>query len=184
MSLIPGKVVKEFEVKGKKVRIRYPKWEDLDQLHKYINSIIKERTFIGKQKPISRKDKIGWFSKEFERIENRDVVSIVAEVDGKFAGSSSIERKKLDANRHIGTLHVGLMKSFRGLGIGKEMVEILIKLAKKEMGIKMVDSSYYSMNKASEKLHRKCGFKEVGRIPNGCNYYGKYYDEIIMVKEV
>lgn len=184
MTFIPRKAIKEFEADGKKVRLRYPKKEDLDQFHKYINTIIRERTFIGLQKPISRNDEIEWFSKEFKKMEKEDVIRLVAEVGEKFAGSSSIERKELDVNRHIGILRIGMVKDFRGMGIGKEMVEILAKLAKKDMGIRMIESSYYGKNTASEKLHKRLGFREIGRIPKGCNYYGKYYDEIIMIKEV
>ena len=38
-------------------------------------------------------------------------------------------------------------------------------------------------NEAAKRLYEKCGFREIGCIPGGCNYYGKYHDEIMMVKQ-
>lgn len=184
MPFVPGKVVKEFEADGKKVRLRYPKWEDLEHLHKYINRMIKERTFIGRQKTISMKEETEWLSVAFKKLHEGKEILIVAEVEGRVAGSAEVKRKELDANRHMGTFGIGLLKEYREMGIGTQLTETLLGLARKKMGIKIVQSSYFSMNKASERLHKKMGFKEVGRIPKGCSHYGRYYDDVIMYKEV
>lgn len=184
MSFIPGNIVKEYEVDGKKVRLRYPKWEDLKHLHEYINSLVKERALIGMQKPISMENEIDWLSDKIKKAETGNVIMLIVEVNGKVVGSSEIKKKELDANKHVGTLAIGLRKEFRGMGIGKEMMNSLASIAKKELGIRIIESSYYELNNASERLHKSCGFKEVGRIPKGCNYYGKYRDEIIMYKEL
>jgi hypothetical protein len=46
-NFIPGKVIKTFITKkDTEVTIRYPKWEDLDEMTRYINEISKEDTFV------------------------------------------------------------------------------------------------------------------------------------------
>ena len=184
MTFVPGKVVKKFEVDGKKIGFRYPKKEDLDQLHKYINTVIKERAFIGRQKPISRKEETKWLSDTLKGLKKKDEIRLIVDIEGKVLGSGEVKRKELDANRHVGSFGITLLKECRNMGIGTRLADTLFRLAKKDMGIRIIQSSYYSMNKASEKLHNKLGFREIGKIPKGCNHYGKYYDEIIMIKEV
>jgi len=44
---IPGLIVKKFiSKKGKEIIIRYPKWEDLEELTRYANKLSKEDTFV------------------------------------------------------------------------------------------------------------------------------------------
>lgn len=184
MSFVPGKMIKEFEAEGKKVSLRYPKWEDLDHLHKYINSMVGERTFFARQKKVSRKDEIEWLSKTFKAMEKGDLIMIVAEVDGKVVGNAIVTKGEQDAKKHTGEFGIGIRKEYRRMGIGKELIETIIKIAKKEMGIRIVQLWCFSGNGGALKLYRKHGFREAGRIPKALNHYGKYNDEIIMYKEV
>lgn len=42
-----GKIIKKFKTKkGKEIVIRYLKWEDLDELTRYVNDLSKEDTFV------------------------------------------------------------------------------------------------------------------------------------------
>lgn len=41
-----------------------------------------------------------------------------------------------------------------------------------------------SDNLIAKHLYRKLGFKEAGKIPKGMKFKRKYYDEIIMYKEL
>jgi RimJ/RimL family protein N-acetyltransferase len=184
MSFVPGKVVKEFEAGGKRVRLRYPMWEDIDGLRRYINSVVREKTYIGRQKEVTRKQESEWLLDKIREMDNSNLIMMVAEVDGKVAGSSELRRNRLDACRHVANFGIGIGKDYRKLGVGTEMFGVLAEHGKKEMGTMIIVSSYCEKNEASRRLHDKCGFRQIGRIPKGCNYYGKYLDEIIVAKEI
>jgi phosphinothricin acetyltransferase len=58
------------------------------------------------------------------------------------------------------TVYVG--ESARGQGIGRSLLEALIEQSEKN-GIWMLQASIFPENVASVQLHRRCGFREVGR---------------------
>jgi len=184
----PGFVVEEFDVEknGKKhhVVLRYPRMDDADGLLKYINSLVDEKAYIGKQKKVTKKEEITFLKKIIKEMNEGKSIHVCVVVGGKVTGLGGIGRKPMDANRHVGTVGIGLAKKYRGLRIGKRLMETLCNEGRKRLSLRVVESSYYDGNKASENLHKSTGFSKAGRIPGGCNYYGKYIDEIIAVKKL
>ncbi|MCK4428843.1 MAG: hypothetical protein KAU95_00595, partial [Candidatus Aenigmarchaeota archaeon] len=81
--MLTGKIVKEFKVGEGFVRIRYPKFEDFEDLQKLINSLIDENTYIGIQKKIGRKGELEFITDLLKTIENKKSVALVSEVNGK-----------------------------------------------------------------------------------------------------
>lgn len=77
------------------------------------------------------------------------------------------------------TIHVRTDK--RGLGLGKQLLERLIALAK-EQGIHVMVGAFDSANVASLKLHEKYGFIEVARLPEIANRYGEWLTLVLMQK--
>jgi RimJ/RimL family protein N-acetyltransferase len=61
------------------------------------------------------------------------------------------------------------------MGIGTELIKTMESLARKQMKARLIELSYYEQNKASRHVYEKLGYKTVGRIPLGCNYYGEIY---------
>ena len=185
----PGFVVEEFDIKGKDgkkhhVVFRYPKMSDVDDLLKYINSLVDEKAYIGKQKKATKKEETAFLKRITKEMKDGKSIHVCVVVGGKVAGLGRIGRKPMDANRHVGTVGIGLAKKYRGLKIGKRLMEELLRQGRGALGLRIVESSYYDGNKASENLHKSTGFRRAGRIPEGCNYYGKYIDEIIAVKKL
>ncbi len=185
----PGEVIEEFEVKGKNgkrhnVVFRYPKMADVDDVLKYINALVDEKAYIGKQKNVTRKEETTFLKKIINEMEDGKSIHVCVVIGGKVVGLGRVGRKPMDANRHVGTIGIGLAKEYRGLKVGKMLMEELLRQGKHVMALRIAESSYYDGNKASENLHKSAGFRKVGRIPDGCNYYGKYKDEIITVKKL
>jgi RimJ/RimL family protein N-acetyltransferase len=180
----PGKVVKRFQRNGMDVTFRYPKWKDLPHAMEYINSLVEERAPIGMQKKVDLKKEKEWLSGVFRKMRKCDAVTLTVEINGMYAGTASISRNSLDANRHVCKVGIGLGKRFRGKGIGTELLETLVQQARDVLKCRIVELSYYEHNAIGKRVYEKCGFKEAGKIPKGCNFYGKYYDEIIMVRNI
>ena len=68
------------------------------------------------------------------------------------------------------------------MGIGRKLLNCVLKEAKNKLGMKIAELGVFEKNEIAKKLYRSCGFKKIGTIKGGYNYYGKYTDSIIMVK--
>lgn len=188
-KFIPGKVLKEFNTRsGEPAILRYTKWEDLDELTKYVNEVSRENIYVGfSGEQLSRKEEAAWLSKLFKDADANERVQVLCIVDGKLAGAGTVNTKTnmLRRYRHIATLGIMIRKKYRGDGIGTVMMGELIKQAKTFLrGIRMVELSVFAENKPAIKLYKELGFREVGRIPGGLKHRGKYQDDVIMVLKI
>ncbi len=182
--MLAGRVVERFEINGKKVVIRYPRFTDVKDLMEYYNSLIEERAFVGMQKKVSFEKELDWICNMLKNIETKKAVALVLEVDGKVVGMANVTRNKYDSQRHIGKLGIGIRKEFRGIGLGKRLMKAILREAKRILKLKIVTLEVYSPNKVAIRLYKKFGFKEVGRIKGGVDHYGKICDNIIMMKRL
>ena len=69
---------------------------------------------------------------------------------------------KRQVYRGVAELTVYVAESARGQGIGRALVEALI-IESERNGIWTLQASIFPENTASVELHRRCGFREVGR---------------------
>lgn len=176
-----GEVIREFVAKdGRRVILRTLKWEDLDDLLEFINSLIEEGANILKAEKVSRDEEIEWLSNIFKRIEKGEIFCVAAEVDGRLVANSEIIRGA-GYSRHVGIIGIAIKKGFRGIGIGTEMMKTLEEYARK-MGLKVLMLSVFANNTPAINLYKKMGFVETGRIPKRFFKDGNYIDEIIMTK--
>jgi len=183
---MPGKVLKSFKTRsGKNAILRYPKWEDLDDLTKYVNEISRENilvSFSGEQR--SKKEEAEWLANLFKDMEDNRRVQVLCCVDKETAGRGTIGTKTTMSkkNQHVAIVGIMIRKKYRGDGIGMVVMKELIEQAKTFLrGIRLIELSVFESNKPAIKLYKELGFKEVGRIPKGLKHRGKYYDEVLMV---
>ena len=90
--------------------------------------------------------------------------------------------KKEGAGSHLGEIGISLRREIRGKGIGKRLFAALIKEGKRVLGVKIATLQVFASNNIAQNLYKKFGFKKVGIIKKGLNYYGRYDDLVIMVK--
>lgn len=176
-----GEVIREFVAKdGRRVILRTLKWEDLDDLLDFINSLVEEGANILRTEKVSREEEIEWLSGIFKRLEKGEIFCVAAEVDGRLVANSEI-LKGTGNSRHVGVIGIAIKKGFRGIGIGTEMMKALQEYARK-MGLKVLTLSVFANNQHAINLYKKMGFIETGRIPKRFFKDGAYIDEIIMTK--
>lgn len=180
--MISGKIIKKFNLGGKEIVFRYPRFDDLDGLLKSINSLVEERAMMSTQKKLSRREEMKWLAERLTEIENKGVVFLVVEWNGKIMGSAGVTKRENPPSNHIGDLGISLRKEIRGRGVGKKLIREIIKEAKENLKIKIVVLEAFGENKIAQNLYRKVGFKELGRIKKGIKHYGKYKDRVLMVK--
>jgi RimJ/RimL family protein N-acetyltransferase len=176
-----GQVLQEFSVKGgRKIVLRTPRWEDLDDLLELINSIVDEGAEISRDEKVSREEEIDWLSGLLARLERGKTFFLVAEVKGRIIASSDINRQ-IGFQKHVGVVGIVIKKGFRELGIGTAMMRVLIEQAKK-MGMKILTLTAFASNKRAMHVYEKVGFVQTGLIPKKHLKQGKYIDEVIMTK--
>jgi len=89
-----GQTLRTFSAKdGRRVVLRTPKFEDLDDCLEVINSLVDEGADIGREVKASRDEEADWLAKKLAEVEQEKTIFIVAEVDGRFAGSSEVSWK-------------------------------------------------------------------------------------------
>jgi len=176
-----GEVIREFIAKdGRKVVLRPLKWEDLDELLDFINSLVEEGADIIRAEKVSREEEIEWLSRTLACMEKGEVFCLAAEVDGRVVANSEIIMGT-GYSKHVGVIGIGIKKEFRGVGIGTEMVKALEEHARK-IGLKVLTLAVFANNQHAINLYNKMGFVETGRVPKRFFKDGVYIDEIIMTK--
>ena len=80
---------------------------------------------------------------------------------------------------HIGGLGMGVLKDFRGQGIGKRLLQATIDGARR-IGLEKIELSVYSSNEAAIALYRSLGFVEEGLKKRGRLVEGIYDDVLLM----
>ena len=140
MKFKEGKVIEKFKDRnGREIIIRYPKKSDLRQIWKYQNKIIMETEFNNRLTPFNSKDKDKWWTnKKLNEINKKNLIWLFAEHDGKIVGDCCVVREKSQVSAHTGTYGTCVLRSYWGSGIGKRMTQIIFDLAKKEMGLEMI----------------------------------------------
>ncbi|MBU0476567.1 GNAT family N-acetyltransferase [Patescibacteria group bacterium] len=178
------KIIEKFNLEGKEIIFRYPKLKDLEGLLDIINSLVEEKAMLTVQKKKTKREEKKWFLNKLKKIGSKKAISLVVQIEEKAMGSVFIEKGERISEDHAGKLGISLRKEIRGKGIGKKLLNEAIKEAKKILKIKIVRLRTMGNNKIAQNFYKKSGFKEIGRIKNGFTYYGKYVDEVIMVKYI
>lgn len=179
-----GKVVFEGKTKdGQEIIIRYPAKTDLQAMWEYINALSKERTFIRFQgEEISLEDEEKYLNSFLEKISQRKAVKLLVICDEKIIGISDVTMKDL-AQKHIGVFGITVAKNFRGQGIGKMLMELMLKEAQKNLlQLEIIILDVFGSNNLAKKMYQKFGFVEYGLLPKGLKLEKGYADDVLMYK--
>lgn len=167
--------------KGKEIGIRYLCEDDTKDLLELYNSLVEEKAFTIAIKKFNLKQEKEFIDNCLEDIEKGDAIFLVAEYNNKTIGVVSI-KKQDSLKEHVGDLGIIIASDFRSEGLGKELIKECIKEAKKILKIKIITLNVFSDNKNAIILYKKLDFNENGIIKKGLNHFGRYKDEIAMVK--
>jgi ribosomal protein S18 acetylase RimI-like enzyme len=176
-----GKSIVSFKAKdGRKVVLRTPRWEDLDDFLELINSLVDEKADILRNERVSREEEIDWLSKVLSRLEKDETFYMVAEVNEKVVGVSEISTRS-GYEKHVGVIGIAIRSGFRDLGVGTHMMQALVEQARK-MGLKVLTLSAFATNKRAIHVYEKARFVQTGSVPKKIFKDGDYIDEIILTQ--
>lgn len=181
IQLSPGTFLYIFTAKdGREVTLRTPKWDDLDDMLEFINSLVEEEAMVARHTKVTREQEIDWLADNLKKLEKGQHISIVAEVDGKMVGSCGIN-PMFGRMSHLGSLGISVKEGYREIGIGMN----LMKEAEKHaiyMRLKSMKLEVFENNEPAIVLYEKRGYKITDRVPGAILYKGEYLDSIIMTK--
>jgi RimJ/RimL family protein N-acetyltransferase len=183
MKFREGEVFEEFEAGEKTVIFRTLKRSDLKECHRHINSLIRGKAYISLERELTFGQEKKWLRRELEANRKGTKVTVVIESRGKIIGTGEIWKGENSASAHKCNLGIGLSKD-RGKGIGYRLMMTLERLAVERLQCEVMAFWLYEKNAAARGLYAKCGYRKAGRIPRGLKLRGKYYDELIMVKDI
>lgn len=166
--------------KKPKIEIRPPKMSDLNSLLTLINSLVEERAMITVQK----KNTLEQEKEYLERIiKDKESIHLFLIIDGEVMGNVRIARLR-GAKSHIGELGISIKKEARGLGFGEKLMNEILTQAIKKFKLKIILLEVHYRNKIAQGLYKKMGFKKIGVIKKGIQYYENYEDYIVMAKHI
>jgi RimJ/RimL family protein N-acetyltransferase len=171
--------------KGRKIVIRYPIKEDASKFCDYINILSKEKTFIrfqGEQVSLEYEEK--YIENQLKKIHNHESVGLIVVCDNKIIGISLVDTKG-KTESHEGGLSISIAKDYRGGGIGKKLMQLILKEAEKNIPqLRIISLGVFGNNPIAKKMYETFGFREYGRLPKGSLHKGIYVDHVYMYKNI
>lgn len=181
-----GKVVFEgLSNKGNKIIVRYPNKDDAPLMRDYINTLSKEQTFIRFQgEKVSLGHEAKYIRSQLKRITKKTTVELLVFCNNTLMGISSVDMKD-KTESHEGVFGISLAKEYRGEGIGKKFMQLVLEEAEKNIPqLRIVTLGVFENNPLAKSMYEKFGFKEYGRLPKGILHKGEYVDHIYMYKNI
>ncbi len=176
-----GTILREFEARdGRKVTLRTPTWEDLDDMLDFINSLDEEEAMILMETKQTRDQEVDWLARALSNMEKDRQVRVVAEVDGKMVGQCEVA---LGAGRksHVGTLGISVKQGYRDVGIGQELMREAERHGGR-LGLEKILLEVFATNDRAIHVYEKIGYRVVGCVPGEVKYKGEYVDGVYMYK--
>ena len=174
----------------KKVTLRVLRWEDLDSLLTFINSLVNEKQedtksalYTGFDRKVTREEEAKWLAQTLATIEGGSVINMVADIDGKIIANGDVTRGSYKDTHHHGHLGLTMISKYRGQGIGRRMIETLVKESRK-VGLRTLDAEFLAENETAQRAYEKAGFKQAGIIPHKVFRNGRYFDGLVMAREL
>lgn len=171
--------------KGNKIIICYPTKDDARIFCDYINTLSKEKTFVRFQgEEVSLESETKYLNSQLERIDRNQSVELLVFCNNKLIGISSIDMKD-KTESHEGVFGISIAKEYRGEGIGRKFMQLVLGEAEKNMlQLRIVTLGIFGNNTLAKRMYESFGFREYGRLPLGSLHNGKYVDHIYMYKNI
>jgi len=183
-----GHVYETFTAKdGRKIILRTLAAGDLRECVRFVNEFVKERASnrdlgVLMDTRTTRKSEGKWLAKNLEAISRGTAFNVAAFHNGRLVGNCGVSRGQFHDTRHSGTLGIAILDGYRGVGLGRRMLQVLLQVSK-EGGVPLVELSVLSVNERAIALYRDLGFRKYGSIPGKIRRGGRSIDEVVMFRQ-
>lgn len=166
------------------IELRVPTSADKTGLKAVCNAI--DRTYLSDRLPYPYTDESAdWWMNMISENEGKSGVWRVIYVDGRLAGTISVEQKS-DVFRKDAEIGYMLSTEYWSQGIATEAVKQICKIAFETLDIIRITGMYYEPNVASKRVLEKAGFEQEGIMRNAVVKGDKVYDLCVtgLLKEI
>jgi len=166
-------------LQGDRVTLRAVERTDLGAIHAMRNDPSLEGLVYGAPVPRSLAELEAHFEAEQAiPAEQRDEAKFVIDRAGTVAGRCDL----FEIDRVSGTARIGVTVAadHQGDGLGTETVELLLRYAFRDLGLRRVWCDILADNTRSIRMCEKCGFVEEGRLRGHYWYDGAQRDAVVM----
>ena len=155
--------------------IRRTQPSDAEAFAESVASVARERKYLATVDgfPLDRARAL------LQRIADENLPQVIALCGDIVVAWCDIVPKTNAGYTHVGTLGMGVLKEWRGTGIGRKLIGECLEMAR-AMGLEKVELTVYADNTAAIRLYESVGFRHEGRRPASRKLDGVYQDEILM----
>ena len=157
------------------VVIRQISEEDIESLHACLDRVARERKYLG----FTQAAPIEETRKSLMEDMERGVIRLIALDDSNVVGWCHIRPDRWEGFTHAGWLGMGVLKEYRGQGIGSALLHQALAEARR-LGLERVELSVFASNSSAIRLYKKFRFEIEGRKKRARKLDGSYDDIIVM----
>jgi ribosomal protein S18 acetylase RimI-like enzyme len=157
------------------IRIRAISEKDSEGFHACLGAVSRERKYLGILEAPTLENTRKWLEEGIKQGEIR----LVALSSSQIVGWCDIETHTREGFRHVGKLGMGILKDYRGQGLGRALLEATLAAAR-EQKLERVELEVYASNLVAIRLYETYGFQLEGRKQKARKLDGSY-DDIIVV---
>ncbi|MBO9168286.1 GNAT family N-acetyltransferase [Rhizobium sp. L245/93] len=149
--------------------------EDMEACHGCLAVVAEEGLWLSRLNapPIDR------YASWWESMRIRQAPQAVATVDGRVIGWCDISPLDGPLHAHIGSLGIGIVPGYRGLGLGTRLIALALAKAR-ERELERIELSVLHDNDAAIGLYKRMGFVIEGRRRRDWKLGNVYRDSILM----
>jgi ribosomal protein S18 acetylase RimI-like enzyme len=152
---------------------------DIGMFRECVGSVMAEREYLAYQEPPALEHTAAFVAANIARGNPQ----IVAEDAGRVVGWCDVRRETIPIYAHEGMLGIGLLKEYRGHGLGERLIRAAMTAAR-DAGFERISLSVYARNTAALALYRKVGFALEGTRVRGKKLDGAYDDVHMMAYHI
>ena len=157
------------------VTIRQISQEDIESLHACLDSVARERKYLG----FTRADPLEETRKSLVADMERGVIRLIALDASRVIGWCHIRPDRWEGFTHARWLGMGVLKEYRSQGVGSALLHQTLAEARNR-GLERVELSVFASNLPAIHLYEKFKFEIEGRKQRARKLDGSYDDIIVM----
>lgn len=140
------------------VRIERASEGHLEGLCQAIETVARERRYLGNVDGFPL-DEVRQFAAALAATGGVQLVAV--DDDGSVAGWCDVRRNPFEGFRHVGTLGIGLLSAYRGLGLGPRLLARTVEAAS-AAGMHRIELEVFASNTRAVHVFEKAGFVREG----------------------
>lgn len=170
---------------GKQITLRSLEESDVEILFACAKDLESEDTYVtlDPHEPVTWEDQQTYIAGNVKKIANRDQVLLMAFDGDRLVGVAQMDRWG-KRQRHVGRFGISVHRDYRGDGIGKQLMQAVMRDANDEMNVRTVMLTCFATNKPAQALYEGLGFRRCGTTPLGLYHKGAYIDQLHYFKHI